>query len=113
MARTIYTNHTDRIVYIGGRSVFPGSTLEVSEQDLPHTPLSASSRADPSGGGGQEAIAELLARSVTEIRVAIPHLDVELDALLAAERDGRARTGVIQAIETERLRRAAAADVAG
>lgn len=109
MARKIFTNNTDRIVYIGGRSVFPGSTREVDARDIPgHQAPAPAAPAEPVGDL-QAAIDALLELSVADIRAALPRLEGELEQLLQSEVEGRNRKGVIQAIEAERLRRAAEA----
>ena len=109
MGRVIYTNNSDRIVYIGGRSVFPGSAREVDERDVPGFRAPSPVADEPAAADPVRVCAEeLLALPVAAIRAELGGVDLPtLTAMAECERNGRNRRTLLQAIEAERLRRAA------
>lgn len=112
-------NHgkTDR--YVGGKLITPGETRLVAahlvptnlrnEDGQPVKQGADSGTDDKTQSPEDLAIAELRECKVSEITEALPNLsDEDLDRLYAAEEaDEKPRKGVLEAIEAERLKRAA------
>ncbi len=109
----LFTNTSDRIVHVDGKMIHPGETREVG-------PLGSPPQARPVGfddlhdlsdkAAGTVDLADLLKGSVAKVAAALTSLDeAQLEALAELEyEDGAPRKGVIEAVEAEKLRRAAA-----
>lgn len=106
------TNTTDKIMHVGGCTIWPGQTREVEETLHPdYRPEPAPEVApDP-----YEDLLALLDGNVSEVREGLSALaDDELtvlEGLESEEQGGKGRKGVFEAIAEERLARAAAADI--
>lgn len=100
MNRVPFHNSTDKGMYVGNVFIPAGGTRTVDAALLPpaqETPAEAS----PDAG---DPIAALAAGKVTEIVAALPGLDADqLKALDAAERAGKNRTTVLEAIALRQL----------
>ena len=110
MAKIIKTNDTPRMLHIGAVTIPPYESREVDARDLPGYRAAA-----PKGQAEDplaEAVNQILAHAAGQIGEMLPACsDTELAALIEAENaKDRPRKTVLQALEAERLRRAAEAN---
>lgn len=106
MSKAHYHNTSESPVYIGGVMIPPGASREVNARLVPGATAPAVAQ-EPE----VDAIAALLDGTVKEIEAALEGLsDEDLAKAEAAERAGKDRKGVIEALAEETLRRAAAGD---
>lgn len=106
-----YTNKTDHIQHIGSVTLFPGDTREVEEIHLKGHKLDAGSGKEKSTAPEISVVAQIRADSIKKIAKQLPDFTIEtINDLEAAEKaDDKPRTGLLNAITEERLRRSASA----
>lgn len=93
-------------MHIGGVVIRPGATRMIDERLVPGHLKPATTDAGEEETA-DDPVANLLDLNVASIVAALPEFG-DLDALEAAETEGKARKGVLEGIAHERLRRAAA-----
>lgn len=101
-----YTNTTNGPQYVGPLLIQAGDTRMVDQSFLPSAPEAhaESPPADP--------VLALLDANVSAVTGSIATLsDADLDRLEAAERDGKTRKGVLEAIAAQKIDRAAAKSI--
>jgi len=98
-----YTNHSSRTVTIGSRRLEPGQTRLVEETMIPGFVVP-----EPAPEQPIDDLAELLDGSVKQVSEALPGLDQDqLERVRKLESSGKQRKGVLNAIEEQRIERAA------
>ncbi|MDH5393963.1 MAG: hypothetical protein OEY11_12310 [Gammaproteobacteria bacterium] len=100
MPKVPFYNDKDHAEHIGPVTIMPGGTRDVDPRDIPNY------KAEEPAAAHQPSALDLLDLSVPKITGFIPQLgDDELRQLKKAEEDGKARTGVISALDAEILKR--------
>jgi hypothetical protein len=110
MSKIPHTNTSDAPAYVAGVLLRPGETRLVDARLLPASPeyASPSPAAPAPTSPAPDPLLDILDGPVREIAAGLAALsDAELTTLEAAERAGKTRKGVIDAIATERAARAA------
>lgn len=108
MATRYIENTTRQTIFVGGKMILPGEGRDIDEALLPKAATE-----DPATDTAADPLEELLlalqAQTVAAIRAELPTLKVEaLDRLEALEKAAEhPRKGVLEAVQAERLRRAA------
>lgn len=110
MKKTPFTNSGDHPVYAGGVLVRPGETRMVDPSTVDGLSTAAEPEA-PAASGQTNSVLKLLDQSIPKVLEALPELsDADLEAVRAAEQDGKTRKGVLEAIEALRIERVATAE---
>lgn len=102
-------NTTAHAMYVGGKMIPPGEGRDIDEALLPKAAAEATDAPDSGNDSMEDALRELQAQTVAAIRAELPNLKAEaLDRLEDLEKTSEhPRKGVMEAVQAERIRRAA------